>query len=162
MQISSISDHYFPFSAVSKGKTVEQTNQVNASKTDAPTRASPTNPMSVSVPNLPASMEPSTISLLESFAAVARRNAGNNMLRSNPINLARLLPGACNSNWTGNVDTLLSAAQSFPNLTMSLTNTSNTLTTTGTHTVANVTSISQVTISLVCLSQYLLCQAGTS
>ena len=38
-------------------------------------------------------------------------------------------------------DTLLSAAQSFPNLTTSLANTSNTLTTT--QTMANVTSLSQ-------------------
>ncbi|XP_052768700.1 E3 ubiquitin-protein ligase HECTD1-like isoform X1 [Mya arenaria] len=127
--------------ASAKAKTVEQTNQVNASKTEAPTRVSPTNPMSVSVPNLPASMEHSTMSLLETFAAVARRNAGNNMLRSNnAISLARLLPSTCNSpsDWT---DTLLSAAQSFPNLTSSLTSTSNTLTTT--QTVANVTSLSQ-------------------
>ncbi|WAR20557.1 HECD1-like protein [Mya arenaria] len=112
-------------------------DEVNASKTEAPTRVSPTNPMSVSVPNLPASMEHSTMSLLETFAAVARRNAGNNMLRSNnAISLARLLPSTCNS-----PNTLLSAAQSFPNLTSSLTSTSNTLTTT--QTVANVTSLSQ-------------------
>ena len=39
------------------------------------------------------------------------------------------------------LDTLLSAAQSFPNLTTSLANTSNTLTTT--QTMANVTSLSQ-------------------
>lgn len=119
-------------------KVVERTNQVNASKTEAQTRTSPTNPMSVSVPNLPASMEQS-MSLLETFAAVARRNAGNNMLRSNnAISLARLLPPNSPSDWT---DTLLSAAQSFPNLTTSLTNTSNTLTTT--QTMANVTSLSQ-------------------
>lgn len=45
----------------------------------------PTNPMSVSVPNLTSSME-QTVSLLESFAAMARRNLGNNgnpMVRAN-------------------------------------------------------------------------------
>ena len=74
---------------------------MNASKTEAQTRTSPTNPMSVSVPNLPASMEQS-MSLLETFAAVARRNAGNNMLRSNnAISLARLLPPNSPSDWTG-------------------------------------------------------------
>ena len=52
------------------------------------TRNSPTSSMSYSVPNLPASMD----NLLETFAAVARRNAGNNMLRSNAVSLARLLP----------------------------------------------------------------------
>lgn len=91
-------------SAEAKAKTVERTNQVNSSKTEAPSRSSPTNPMSVSVPNLPASMEQQSMSLLETFAAVARRNAGNNMLRSNnAISLARLLPSTCNSpsDWTG-------------------------------------------------------------
>lgn len=83
-------------------KVVERTNQVNASKTETQTRTSPTNPMSVSVPNLPASMEQSGMSLLETFAAVARRNAGNNMLRSNnAISLARLLPPNSPSDWTG-------------------------------------------------------------
>ena len=77
---------------------------MNSSKTEAPSRNSPTNPMSVSVPNLPASMEQPSMSLLETFAAVARRNAGNNMLRSNnAISLARLLPSTCSSpgDWTG-------------------------------------------------------------
>ena len=54
------------------------------------------NPMSVSVPNLTSSVEhmEQTVSLLESFAAVARRNLGNstnNMSRSNNANsLVRL------------------------------------------------------------------------
>lgn len=56
---------------------------------ELPTRSSPTNPMSVSVPNLPTSME-QTVSLLESFATVAKKNLGtvgmNN--RSNSIRLA--------------------------------------------------------------------------
>ncbi|XP_052267734.1 E3 ubiquitin-protein ligase HECTD1-like isoform X2 [Dreissena polymorpha] len=130
--------------ATAKAKTVERTNQVNASKTEAPSRASPTNPMSVSVPNLPASMEQS-MSLLETFAAVARRNAGNNMLRSNNA----MRPSVCNTltDWT---DTLLSAAQSFPNLTQSLTNTSNTLTTT--QAVANVAFCQALTRSLTSTS----------
>ena len=46
-------------------------------KVDSQTRTTPTNPMSVSVPNLTSNME-QTVSLLESFAAVARRNLGNN------------------------------------------------------------------------------------
>lgn len=105
--------------------------RLDSVKGDSHTRNSPTNPMSYSVPNLPASMD----NLLETFAAVARRNAGNNMLRSaNAVSLARLLP-------PNSSNTLLSAAQSFPNLTTSLANTSNTLTTT--QTMANVTSLSQ-------------------
>ena len=53
-------------------------------------------------------------------------------------------------------DTLLSAAQSFPNLTTSLTNTSNTLTTT--QTMANVTSLSQVRqIKEVAGSDHVVC-----
>ena len=56
--------------------------------------------MSVSVPNLPC-MEQS-LSLLETFAAVARRNAGNNMLRNNNASLVRLLPpNSPSSDWTG-------------------------------------------------------------
>ena len=47
-------------------------------------RVAPTNPMSVSVPNLTSSME-QTVSLLESFAAMARRNLGNN---GNPMTRA--------------------------------------------------------------------------
>ena len=39
-------------------------------------RVAASNPMSVSVPNLTSNME-QTVSLLESFAAVARRNLGN-------------------------------------------------------------------------------------
>ena len=63
--------------------------RLDSVKGDSHTRNSPTNPMSYSVPNLPASMD----NLLETFAAVARRNAGNNMLRSaNAVSLARLLP----------------------------------------------------------------------
>lgn len=54
-------------------------------------RSVPVNPMSISVPNLTSNME-QTVSLLESFAAVARRNLGNsaNNMRSSPHNLVRL------------------------------------------------------------------------
>ena len=63
--------------------------RLDSVKGDSHTRSSPTSSMSYSVPNLPASMD----NLLETFAAVARRNAGNNMLRSaNAVSLARLLP----------------------------------------------------------------------
>ena len=62
-------------------------------KHESQTRGSPTNPMSVSVPNLPTSME-QTVNLLETFAAVARRNLGTvsmnnrcNSIRLNPANL---------------------------------------------------------------------------
>lgn len=63
-------------------------------KSDAQTRSSPTNPMSVSVPNLPTSME-QTVNLLETFAAVARRNpaggSSNNMRQSNnAVGLVRI------------------------------------------------------------------------
>ena len=63
---------------------------------DPPTsRTSPTNPMSVSVPNLPSSTE-QTASLLESFSAVLRRNRGNNNMTrsSNMSSLARLAMAA--------------------------------------------------------------------
>lgn len=67
----------------------------------ASSRATPTNPMSVSVPNLTSNME-QTVSLLESFAAVARRNLGNNgnpMGRSN--NASSLVRLALSSNANG-------------------------------------------------------------
>ena len=62
-------------------------------KSEAAARTTPTNPMSVSVPNLTSNME-QTVSLLESFAAVARRNLGNNSSNigrsSNTSSLVRL------------------------------------------------------------------------
>ena len=70
-------------------------------KAEAAARTTPTNPMSVSVPNLTSNME-QTVSLLESFAAVARRNLGNNSSNigrsSNTSSLVRL---ALSSNPTG-------------------------------------------------------------
>lgn len=71
------------------GMMLEHLNsKTDGKKTEGQTRGSPTNPMSVSVPNLPTSME-QTVSLLETFAAVARRNLGtvgmNN--RSNALRL---------------------------------------------------------------------------
>ena len=64
-------------------------NNKTSIKTDA--RAA-NNPMSVSVPNLTSNMD--TVSLLESFAAVARRNLSantNNMVRSsNASNFMRM------------------------------------------------------------------------
>ena len=69
--------------------TTTQLHNKENKRPESQTRSSPTNPMSVSVPNLPTSME-QTVSLLESFAAVAKRNLGtvgmNN--RSNSIRLA--------------------------------------------------------------------------
>ncbi|KAL5009008.1 hypothetical protein ScPMuIL_014589 [Solemya velum] len=107
-------------------------------KSDTQTRSSPTNPMSVSVPNLPTSME-QTVTLLETFAAVARRNpaggSSNNMRQSNNAAGLVRIPAASSPN------NLLSAAQSYPSLTTSAASTSNTLTTT--QTMANVTSLSQ-------------------
>lgn len=61
-----------------------------AKKMEAQTRSSPTNPMSVSVPNLPSSME-QTVSLLETFAAVTRRNLGT-VVMNNRSNSGRLGP----------------------------------------------------------------------
>ena len=61
--------------------TAEQNEQNNKSDAQA---ARGSNPMSVSVPNLTSNMD--TVSLLESFAAVARRNLssnGNDAMRSN-------------------------------------------------------------------------------
>ena len=69
-------------------------------KVDAQARTTPTNPMSVSVPNLTSNME-QTVSLLESFAAVARRNLGNNsnnMSRCNNASSLVRLALASNSN----------------------------------------------------------------
>ena len=76
----------------------------NMSQTEAMSEASRTaasNPMSVSVPNLTSNME-QTVSLLESFAAVARRNLGNvanPMGRSN--NASSLVRLALSSNVNG-------------------------------------------------------------
>ncbi|XP_076442551.1 E3 ubiquitin-protein ligase HECTD1-like isoform X4 [Babylonia areolata] len=103
---------------------------------DGQTRGSPTNLMSVSVPNLPSSME-QTVTLLDTFAAVARRN----MSAGHPSNLPR------NANTSSLVrmalsnspNNLLSTAQSYPSLTNSNVATSNTLTTT--QTMANMTSL---------------------
>ncbi|XP_069119002.1 LOW QUALITY PROTEIN: E3 ubiquitin-protein ligase HECTD1-like [Argopecten irradians] len=103
-----------------------------AKKMEAQTRSSPTNPMSVSVPNLPSSME-QTVSLLETFAAVTRRNLGT-VVMNNRSNSGRLGP-------QNSPNALLSTAQSYPSLTTSASATSNTLTTT--QTMANVTSLSQ-------------------
>jgi hypothetical protein len=66
-------------------------SKTDQKKTDSQTRTSPTNPMSVSVPNLPSSTE-HTASLLESFSSVLRRNRGNNNMTrcSNMSSLARL------------------------------------------------------------------------
>ena len=65
-----------------------------AKKNSGENRSSPTNLMSASVPNLPSSME-QTASLLDTFAAVARRNlaAGgpNNLPRNaNTTSLVRM------------------------------------------------------------------------
>ncbi|KAK7477746.1 hypothetical protein BaRGS_00031034 [Batillaria attramentaria] len=100
------------------------------------TRGSPTNLMSVSVPNLPSSME-QTVTLLDTFAAVARRNlsSGNSSNLPRNANTSSLVRMAL-SNSPNN---LLSAAQSYPSLTNSNVPTSNTLTTT--QTMANVTSL---------------------
>lgn len=136
------------------------------------------NPMSVSVPNLTASMEQTMGSLLESFGAahVARRNLGNssnNMARaaSNASSLMRL---ALSSNSPGQspplplsslrssllslspsvsfAGSLLSTAQSFPNLTTSGGAVTST-TLTAAHTTGNVTSLSQaLTMSLTSTS----------
>ncbi|XP_021359960.1 E3 ubiquitin-protein ligase HECTD1-like [Mizuhopecten yessoensis] len=107
-----------------------------AKKMEAQTRSSPTNPMSVSVPNLPSSME-QTVSLLETFAAVTRRNLGT-VVMNNRSNSGRLGPQNSPSMYN---NALLSTAQSYPSLTTSASATSNTLTTT--QTMANVTSLSQ-------------------
>lgn len=122
------------------GMTLEHLNsKTDNKKADGQTRGSPTNPMSVSVPNLPTSME-QTVSLLETFAAVARRNLGtvgmnnrSNTLRLGSQNAPNLFSIVGNN--------LLSTAQSYPSLTTSNAPTSSTLTTT--QTMANVTSLSQ-------------------
>ncbi|KAL8608279.1 hypothetical protein ACOMHN_042146 [Nucella lapillus] len=103
---------------------------------DGQTRGSPTNLMSVSVPNLPSSME-QTVTLLDTFAAVARRNmsAGHSSNLPRNANTSSLVRMAL-SNSPNN---LLSTAQSYPSLTNSNVGTSNTLTTT--QTMANMTSL---------------------
>ncbi|PVD26171.1 hypothetical protein C0Q70_13840 [Pomacea canaliculata] len=103
---------------------------------DNQTRGSPTNLMSVSVPNLTTSME-QTVTLLDTFAAVARRNlasshASNMPRNANTSSLVRMALSNSPNN-------LLSTAQSYPSLTNSSVPTSNTLTTT--QTMANVTSL---------------------
>lgn len=103
------------------------------------TRGSPTNSMSASEPNLPTSLDP-TASLLDTFAAIARRSlnsspGGSNIVRNtHASSLVRLALANSPNN-------LLSAAQSYPSLTASNVPTSNTLTTT--QTMANVMSLSQ-------------------
>lgn len=52
---------------------------------DNQTRGSPTNLMSVSVPNLTTSME-QTVTLLDTFAAVARRNLASSHASNMPRN----------------------------------------------------------------------------
>ncbi|XP_071078576.1 E3 ubiquitin-protein ligase HECTD1-like isoform X2 [Haliotis cracherodii] len=123
---------------LSNANREKQAKNEAAKKADSQTRSSPTNLMSVSVPNLPTSME-QTASLLDTFAAAARRNlsggSGSNIVRNaNASSLVRLALSNSPSN-------LLSAAQSYPSLTSSAGQTSNTLTTT--QTMANVTSLSQ-------------------
>ncbi|BFZ12481.1 hypothetical protein BsWGS_15521 [Bradybaena similaris] len=113
----------------------------DARKTGIPeetSRASPTNSMSASEPNLPTSLDP-TASLLDSFVAVTRRNMtaphGSNIVRNtHASSLVRLALANSPNN-------LLSAAQSYPSLTASNVPTSSTLTTT--QTMANVMSLSQ-------------------
>ncbi|XP_064604069.1 LOW QUALITY PROTEIN: E3 ubiquitin-protein ligase HECTD1-like [Liolophura sinensis] len=121
--------------------------KMDSRKGDNQNRTNSSNPMSVSVPNLPTSME-QTVSLLESFASVARRNRSsnsNNMTRSNNASsLVRLALSNSPSN-------LLSTAQSYPNLTNTTSNTSNTLT--AAQTSGHVTSLSQaLTMSLTSTS----------
>ncbi|XP_041351620.1 E3 ubiquitin-protein ligase HECTD1-like isoform X2 [Gigantopelta aegis] len=112
---------------LSNANREKQAKNEAAKKADA-TRSSPTNLMSVSVPNLPTSME-QTVSLLDSFA---RRS--NIVRNANASSLVRLALSHSPNN-------LLSAAQSYPSLTTSTGQTSNTLTTT--QTMANVTLLSQ-------------------
>ena len=78
------------------------TNRHHTQKSDAQARTTPTNPMSVSVPNLTSNME-QTVSLLESFAAVARRNLGNNSMNNmgRPNNASNLVRLALASNANG-------------------------------------------------------------
>ncbi|XP_064621516.1 E3 ubiquitin-protein ligase HECTD1-like isoform X2 [Lineus longissimus] len=143
------------------GVVVKSSNSQNASnmndsktdqkKMDSQTRTSPTNPMSVSVPNLPSSTD-QTSSLLESFSSVLRRNRGNNNMTrcSNMSSLARL---ALQAN-SPSTNSLLSQAQSYPNLTSSgAAVTSNTLTSSHTMGMGNATSHSQaLTMSLASTS----------
>ncbi|CAH1802965.1 unnamed protein product, partial [Owenia fusiformis] len=120
-------------------------------KNESQTRTTPSNPMSVSVPNLTSSME-HTVSLLESFAAVARHNLGNNnannMARStNTSSLVRLALSS-----SSNANNLLSEAQSFPNLTTS-SSALPTSTLTAAVTSGHVTSLSRaLTMSLTSTS----------
>ncbi len=92
------------------GPTSKRPSRQDNRKADSQTRTTPTNPMSVSVPNLTSNME-QTVSLLESFAAVARRNLGNNsnnMSRCN--NASSLVRLALASNSNGKYDFFSSRA----------------------------------------------------
>jgi len=141
-----------------------------AASVTASSSASSNNSMSVSVPNLTTTME-QTVNLLESFAAVARRNLGNNTnnMVSNAVSAATaggnnpcssLVRLALSSNSPSSfAGTLLSAAQSFPNLTTAVGGTTSTMSSAGGggtahhHTMANVTSLSQaLTMSLTSAS----------
>jgi E3 ubiquitin-protein ligase HECTD1 len=137
----------------------QQQEATAAARTSSSNQASSSNTMSVSVPNLTSTME-QTVSLLETFAMVARRNLGNNssnMLsavtggNNNPCSSLVRLALSSNSpvSFAGS---LLSAAQSFPNLTTSpASGTSTTLT--AAQTTGNVTSLSQaLTMSLTSTS----------
>ena len=83
-----------------------------AQKGNNQTRSQNANPMSVSVPNLTSNMErmEQTVSLLESFAAVARRNLGNSAsnMRSNASSLVRLALSSGSPGNTGFIDLYLS------------------------------------------------------
>ncbi|XP_014790157.1 E3 ubiquitin-protein ligase HECTD1 [Octopus bimaculoides] len=106
-------------------------------------RSSPTNPMSVSVPNLPTSLEPGANSM-ESFAVVVRRNLTNETsnMASSTANNGGLVRLAAFANTPSN----LLSAQSFPNLTSTPSTTSSTLTTA--QTMTNMTLSQALTRSL--------------
>ncbi|XP_012942946.1 E3 ubiquitin-protein ligase HECTD1 isoform X2 [Aplysia californica] len=124
----------------SRDKAAKSEARKATSSSEDSTRGSPTNSMSASEPNLPTSLVDPTASLLDSFAAVARRNItaphGSNAVRNTHANsLVRLALANSPNN-------LLSAAQSYPSLTASNVPTSSTLTTT--QTMVNVMSLSQL------------------
>lgn len=89
-----------------------------AQKGNNQTRSQNANPMSVSVPNLTSNMErmEQTVSLLESFAAVARRNLGNSAsnMRSNASSLVRLALSSGSPGNTGFIDLHVSPTQIPP------------------------------------------------
>ena len=107
------------------------------------------NLMSVSVPNLTSNMD--TVSLLESFAAVARRNLSantNNMVRSsNASNFMRMALSA-----NTNVNTL-SVAQSFPTLSSSGSTSTK-------HSLKSTQTMSNVTMGVSSLGQALTASLG--